>query len=88
MMDSSSSLFDTLVENAKYMPAPQDSESKEPSGCEVHCQTEQKSLVSCINTLRDKNAEDDNDVKSSENQCLPSAVATWTQCCTEANSRT
>jgi hypothetical protein len=93
-MDPSSSppsLIDTLVENAKYMPSPEDANAgKEPSACELKCQAQQAALVSCMETIRQQNEESDSSsAKSNDaNKCLAPSVAAWTDCCSKANHET
>jgi hypothetical protein len=79
-------LVDTLVENAKYMPQANDNNGQ-PSKCETECQSQQTSLVTCMNLIRDAK-EKVNDTSSNNNDvnpCLGPSIAAWTDCCTKAS---
>ena len=89
-MDSTtSSLIGTLIENAKYMPDDaDDTKTKEPSACELQCQVQQTSLVSCMQSIRQQNEVSSSNGSSSDNtskQCLAPSIADWTDCCSKAN---
>lgn len=47
-----------------------------PSPCQLACHAEQKSLVLCMNSIKE----------NGDNSCLKSAVNEWTKCCAEANT--
>lgn len=68
-----SPLMEQFVENAKYMP--QEGE-KEVSACQLECTVQQKSVVACVDSIREN---------GESNACLLPAVEAWTKCCTEAN---
>ena len=73
----------------------------EPTACDVQCKIQQKSLVSCVDSIRAAN--NNSDGSSSEDNsndgsgpssttadtpaCLPLAIAAWTKCCSDANER-
>lgn len=81
-----SSVIQTLVENAKYMPQNNDNDndsSESGSACESKCQTQQAGIVSCMSSIRDarEKGNDSNDT----NACLAPSVAAWTECCARAN---
>jgi len=86
------SLMETLKANAQYMPT-----DNKPSKCEEMCRQEQEALVSCVNSIRDASAARAQDHDSNEeshttstdrtdSSCLAPMVASWTICCTKANS--
>jgi len=86
------SLMETLQTNAQYMPT-----DNKPSKCEEMCRREQESLVSCVNSIRDASAaraqDHGSDAEShttstdrKDSSCLGPMVASWTVCCTKANS--
>lgn len=78
-------MIETLVENAKYMPQDgDDGANNGPSVCEVECKSQQASLVSCMNAIRDAEENDTSGTKGS-NVCLAPSVAAWTECCALAN---
>mmetsp|Transcript_6003 Transcript_6003/g.8908 ORF Transcript_6003/g.8908 Transcript_6003/m.8908 type:complete len:86 (-) Transcript_6003:231-488(-) len=77
-----SSIIETLVENAKYMPQ---GDENEPSACEVKCQTQQSALVDCMNSIRDKQESGSAEDNKHPNACLAPSVASWTACCSAAN---
>lgn len=81
------SLFDTLVENAKYMPADEvnngNPQKEESSACELKCKEQQAALVSCMESIRQGNEENQQSVNK---QCLLPSVAAWTDCCSKANN--
>ena len=73
----------------------------EPTACELQCKIQQKSLVSCVDSIRaaKNNNSDGSSLKDSDDgssgpsstaetpACLPLAIEAWTRCCTDANER-
>ncbi len=66
----------------------------QPTACEIQCSSEQKALVSCVDSIRAARADDDGKSSGADSgsestadtpACLPLAVAAWTKCCEEAN---
>mmetsp|Transcript_1598 Transcript_1598/g.2338 ORF Transcript_1598/g.2338 Transcript_1598/m.2338 type:complete len:84 (-) Transcript_1598:594-845(-) len=56
------------------------------STCEEKCATQQSDLVNCVKQMQ--NQVHDNgyaSVQQMENPCLKTAVAGWTECCTQVN---
>jgi hypothetical protein len=67
------SLMGQFVENSKYMPQEGD---KEVSACQLECKDQQKSVVACVDSIREE---------GKTSACLAPAVQAWTKCCTKAN---
>jgi len=73
----------------------------EPTACQKQCSTQQKTLVACIDSIRAAKCGENEAATSGSGTsgggedtaadatpaCLPVAVAAWTKCCEEANSR-
>mmetsp|Transcript_233 Transcript_233/g.471 ORF Transcript_233/g.471 Transcript_233/m.471 type:complete len:89 (+) Transcript_233:39-305(+) len=60
----------------------------EPTACERECSSQQKALVTCVDSIRAaRDNEDGGESTADSPECLPMAVAAWTKCCEEANVR-
>ena len=73
----------------------------EPTACELQCKIQQKSLVSCVDSIRAAKSNSGDGSYSNDNNndgsggpsstaaetpaCLPLAIESWTRCCTDAN---
>ena len=78
-----------------------DEKSKDNNICQLKCPTEQKALVSCVDSIRAARAsgssggdggevrlgssEAEDAVTTTTPACLLPAVEAWTKCCSEAN---
>jgi len=82
----SSSVIETLVENAKYMPQEEGDGNGQASACETQCQPQQAALVACMNSIRDSKESGSSVDENETNACLAPSIAAWTGCCSEAEA--
>jgi len=68
--------METLVSNAKHMPAPGD-DTERASPCQIECQPQKNAIVSCVQSIRDGGSSD----------CMKEVVEEWTHCCASANMK-
>ena len=85
------SVSSMLMENARYMPTADSVDSKDspPSACQLECQSQQASLVECVDAIRDAR-QDTTSPQGAEKltqtmECLAPSVQSWTDCCSKAN---
>ena len=62
----------------------------EQTECEKQCSSQQKALVSCVDSIRAANASRgdgsaDGGSSAETPPCLPLAIAAWTKCCEDAS---
>ena len=87
--------FSTSPSNQDSIPV---ATEVEPTACEKECTSQQKALVTCVDSIRaarsrsDDESTDDGTSSSSDTMvdsptCLPMAIAAWTKCCEEANMK-
>ena len=60
-----------------------------PTACQRECSSQQKALTACVDSIRlvRESQSSSEETRSDTPQCLPLAIAAWTQCCEDANLR-
>ena len=87
-MSSSPSLIETLTDDSNHITSDDvRTQTDEPSTCEIECQLQQAALVTCMESIRQHQQSDEESSNGNINKCLGPAVASWTECCANANSK-